>query len=86
MKRSTKIVLGIVGIAIVLVTAALIIIGSDKGNVDPAREHSIVYFESHDDANTYLFYDSTKLDGYIGGSIESYLNCDGSVTKMRAST
>ncbi len=86
MKRSTKIVLGIVGIAIVLVTAALIIIGSDKGNVDPAREHSIVYFESHDDANTYLFYDSTKLDGYIGGSIDSYLTCDGSVTIMRAGT
>lgn len=86
MKRGVKIALIIVCAAIVVAAAVLLAINFNKEDDDPMRKHSIVYFESYEDANTHLFYDTTKLEGYIGGSIDSYLTCDGSVIIMRAGT
>lgn len=86
MKRGVKTASIIIGAAVLIISVVLIIINLKGDNYDPARKHSIVYFESYDDAKTYLFYDTTKLEGYIGGSVDSYLTCDGSVIIMRAGT
>lgn len=86
MKRGVKIALIIACVAIVVAVGVLLAINLNKEEVDPVRKHSIIYFENYEDSNTYLFYDTTKLEGYIGGSIDSYLTCDGSVIIMRAGT
>lgn len=86
MKRGVKTALIIVCAAIIVAAGVLLAINLNKEEADPVRKHSIVYFENYEDANTYLFYDTTKLEGYIGGSIDSYLTCDGSVIIMRAGT
>lgn len=86
MKRGVKIALIVACVAMVVAVGVLLAINLNKEDADPARKHSIIYFENFEDSNTYLFYDTTKLEGYIGGSIDSYLTCDGSVIIMRAGT
>ena len=86
MKRSTKSILIAAAAVIVIAAAVALIVINSAVNPDPEREHSILYLQSSEDENTYVFYDDAMLDTYIPGSVDAYLTCDGSVALMRGGT
>ena len=71
MKRSTKSILIAAAAVIVIAAAVALIVINSAVNLDPAREHSILYLQSSEDENTYVLYDDAMLDTYIPGSVDA---------------
>lgn len=88
MKKKTWIIIIIAAVLALGAIAAAIVLDTagNKTAVTKPRLHSLTSFYSDTDGVTRFVADSKVLDGYIAGSVDAFLTCDGTVGAARAGT